>query len=467
MRTIFVTIFEGVESKNILRTSVLPTLLANPDVRLVLLTKSEERARYHKKEFNDPRIVYEVIEEPEVIGLDRFFMKLRYFLLNTESSWLWREMSFEERKNYLSHYIGSLLKFILARPGIAKIFRRLDFLLVRDRRYCWIFDKYKPDLVFVANLFSEHEIHIVREAKRRNIKTLGLINSWDRVTARSVLRLVPDKLVVFNDLVKGEVIEHNGIGRDRIFVSGIPQYDKYFTGSYTQRDEFLRKKGLDPQNKLIVFSPQGGTFSDSDWDIIDLMRRLLTEGRFGNDVSILVRFPPNDYFDPEAIARRPNMIYDYPGTRFSIIKGTDWDMTPEELQNLIDTLYHMSLIVTYASSISVDAAVFDKPVININFELRKSDSPFKTPTRYYAKTHYQKALKTGGIQLVNNEEELVKWVNIYLNDSSVDSENRKRLIMEQCVYLDGKSGERIGNFILEYLNFVNPALERGLLRNLL
>lgn len=458
MRTIFVTIFEGVESKNILRTSVLSALLGDPNVRLVLLTKNEERAMYHKKEFNDPRIVYEVIEEPEVVSLDKFFMKLRYFLLNTESSWLWREMSFEERKNYLPHYVGSLLKFTLARPGIAVIFRWLDYLLVRDSRYRGVFDKYNPDLVFVANLFSEHEIHLVREAKKRNIKTIGLINSWDRVTARSVLRLVPDKLIVFNNLVADEVIEHNGVSRDRIFVSGIPQYDKYFISAYSSREGFFRKKGIDPRHKLIAFSPQGGTFSDSDWDIIDLMHRLLTDGRFGQNVSILVRFPPNDYFDPEEIKKRPDMIYDYPGTRFSKIKGTDWDMTPDELQNLIDTLFHMSLIITYASSISVDAAVFDKPIININFELRKSASPFKIPTRYYAKAHYQKALKTGGIRLVDNEEELVKWVNNYLNDPSRDSENRKRLVKEQCVFLDGKSGERIGNFILKHLASVNPAL---------
>ena len=454
MKTVFITIFEGVESKNILRTSILPTLLGEPNIRLVLITKSNERAEYHKREFNDPRIVYEVVEVPEVLGLDRIFMKLRYFLLNTGSSWLWRQMLFEERRNHPQYYLGSFLKTILARPGVVKVFRRLDYLLVRDYRYRTIFEKYNPDLVFVANLFGEHEIHLVREAKRRKIKTIGLINSWDRVTARSVLRLIPDKLIVFNNLVSEEVVEHNGISRDQIFVSGIPQYDKYFAGVRTPREVFFRKKGLDSGHKLIVFSPQGGTFSNSDWDIIDLMHKLHVEGRFGSQVSILVRFPPNDYFDPQEFKKRTGMIYDYPGTRFSEIKGTDWDMTFEELQNLVDTLYHMSLIVTYASSISVDAAVFDRPVININFELRKSESVFKQPTRYYKKTHYQKALKTGGIRLVNNEEELVEWVNAYLKDSSVDSEKRKLLVSEQCVYLDGGSGKRIGDFILSYLNFV-------------
>ena len=108
-----------------------------------LITKSKERAEYHKKEFNDPRIVYEVVEVPAVLGLDKIFMKLRYFLLNTESSWLWRRMLFEERKNYFAYYLGSILKIIFARPAIVKIFRRIDYILVRDFRYQNIFDKYK------------------------------------------------------------------------------------------------------------------------------------------------------------------------------------------------------------------------------------------------------------------------------------------------------------------------------------
>ena len=59
-KIIFLTIFEGVEAKNLLRTSVLPTLLTDPAVRIVLFTKSLEKVEYYKKEFSDPRLIYEV-----------------------------------------------------------------------------------------------------------------------------------------------------------------------------------------------------------------------------------------------------------------------------------------------------------------------------------------------------------------------------------------------------------------------
>ena len=50
---------------------------------------------------------------------------------------------------------------------------------------------------------------------------------------------------------------------------------------------------------------------------------------------------------------------------------------------------------------------------------------------------------------MKSEEELVEWVNAYFKQPSLDREGRARLAKEQCEFLDGKSGERIGRFILE------------------
>jgi len=134
---------------------------------------------------------------------------------------------------------------------------------------------------------------------------------------------------------------------------------------------------------------------------------------------------------------------------FSEERGIDWDLNFDDLRHLKNTLYHMSLIVCYASSISVDAAIFDKPVININFEIRPNELMVKSPTQFYRMTHYKKALETGGIKMAESSEKLLEWINRYINNPEVDREGRGRLVREQCQFTDGKSGERIGNFILE------------------
>ena len=131
MKTVFVTIFEGVEAKNILRTDIFGTLLSDPDVRTVLFVKNEARAEYYKKEFKDnDRILYEVVKQPHVKGWDKFFQRLKFYLLRTESTHVWRKMLFKRRKNLFLYYSGDFINWILARPLFVKISRSLDELLV-------------------------------------------------------------------------------------------------------------------------------------------------------------------------------------------------------------------------------------------------------------------------------------------------------------------------------------------------
>lgn len=449
MKTIFITIFEGVESKNILRTSVLTTLLETPDVELVLFTKSAERVAYHEKEFHNPRIRYVVVEPQRPTGLDWFFSRLKFFLLNTETMRLRRRMVLDARKNYISYYGGAGARFIFARPIFRRIARAFDFLLVRNHLYTSYFKKYHPDLVLCANLFDEPEMHLLREAKRRGVRSVGLINSWDKVTARCIMRILPDKAIVFNHIVKEELMRYNEMSEADIFVSGLPQYDRYFSEKVTPREEFFKKIGLPPETKLIVYSPVGAAVSNSDWDIIDLLYDYNRQGKFGDGVAVMVRFPPNDFFSAEELTKRPDLLYEYPGIRFSKKRGIDWDMTFEELRHLGDTLAHMSLLVGYTTSISIDAAVFDKPVINIRFEVHPQEIMAKSPTYFYEMTHYKKVFRTGGVREVQSPAELVLWVRKYLADPSMDREGRKRLVGEQCVYTDGRAGERIAQFLLK------------------
>jgi CDP-glycerol glycerophosphotransferase (TagB/SpsB family) len=451
MRTIFITIFEGVEVKNILRTSILAGLLEHNDVRIVLFTKSQEKVDYYKKEFPDPRLIFEVVENSAPRGFDKFFSKLKFVLLRTDSTNLKRKMVSEYEHQTVRYYSGKILNFLLAWPIFRRISRFLDFLLVRNTTYSIYFDKYRPNLVFMAHLFDEPEINLLREAKRRNIKTVGFINSWDKVTSRNILRLLPDRFVVFNDIVKNELIKYDEVNEEDIFVGGLPQYDYLFDNNFQTREEFFQKIGIDPYKKLLVYASMGRAFSSTDWDMIDYLHGLTKSGKLEQDSELLVRFQPNDFVDKSEIEKRPFIKYDQPGIRFSSKRGVDWDMDFKDLDHLKNTLYHMSLVISYASSIGIDAAVYDKPIININFEIKKNDYLLKSPTQYYATSHYSNAVKTGAIDLVNSEQEMVEKINQYFKNPEIKREERKRLVLEQCKFTDGKSGERISEFLINQI----------------
>ena len=452
MKTIFITIFQAVEAKNTIRTPLARALLADPDVRIVFLTQDENRVMHYAREFVDePRVTFIAEQYPRVYGLDRFFSKLKFLLLRTPTTTLLRWMLYELHGNPVRYWGAACANFLFARAPVRRVVRALDYLLVSRTPYDKYFDEYKPDIVVLLHLFDDSEIHLLREARRRGVPTVGFINSWDKTTSRCTLRLLPDKAIVFNQIVRHELMEHNEMRAEDIFVSGVPQYDIYFTEPPISRNDFFSRLGLNPRMRLILFSVMGEAFSNSDDDILRELRALMDEGRIPDDVVFLVRFMPCDAVDRGRYPDAPRMRYEFPGVRFSYtsLVAVDWDMPNEEIVHLRDTLAHMEILVCYTSSLSIEAAIFDKPVININFEVGPKQPMAKSPTQFFEVDHYRKALATGAIRIVSSREELALWINHYLAHPEIDREGRERLVREQCVYSDGRSGERIARFLLD------------------
>lgn len=450
MKTIFIPILQGVEAKNILRTDIYRRLIAEPDVKLVFLVASRERRDYYEKEFNHERVAYEVLPPYRPGALERVFSALKFKLINNETFDLRRRMKLEEGGNHFSYFISWFFNRVFARRSVRQAVRLLDYLLIRQSFLAPLFDRYRPSIAFLAHLFDDVEIAVLREAKKRGIKSVGFVNSWDKLTARAIIRLLPDELVVFNQIVKKEAIDFADMPSEKIFIGGIPNYDCYLTQKPASREEFFRSLGVSPDKRLIVYAPNGKYSTIADGPMIDLIHSFITRSLIPN-AELLVRFQPNDEVDRSVIEKRPWLIYDIPGVRFSRGRGVDWDMTSTDIQRLIDTLYHSSLLMCYTSSLSVDAAIFKKPVININFELEKIKKLSQSPIQYYQMTHYKNAIASGGIRVVSSSGELLAWINNYLKSPQMDEEGRERLVREQCGELDGRAGKRIAEFVLSKL----------------
>ena len=454
MKTIFITILSGNGAKYILRSDIYRTMIKNEEIRLVFFVKNQERTEYYQREFNHPRIVFETISGYKLSVPERLFSFIKRYLLRSKTIDLKRLRNYEETGNWLRFLISYLANRILARPAVRKIIRFLDQHWVKNDQSVPYFERYHPQMLLVTDVLDDREAGFIREAKKRKIISVGLILSWDRVTSRWMTRLLTDKYIVHNDIMKQEMETYCDVKKDKIFISGAIQFDYLKTPLRVSREEFYRQNSISLDNKIILFGPVGRTFDKTkelDFGLMEKLNSWIEEKKFGDhELTLIVRFPPNDFVEIDKLTTFVHVIYQIPGIRFSQKRGADWDMTDEDLELLKETLHYCSLVVCFYSSLSIDAALVDKPVINVNFNIKDKEI-ISRPHHYYQSTHYSKALATGGLKLVKNEQELIEALKKYLENPFLDRAGREELVRSQCFRADGQSGRRAAEFLLSWL----------------
>jgi CDP-glycerol glycerophosphotransferase (TagB/SpsB family) len=103
--------------------------------------------------------------------------------------------------------------------------------------------------------------------------------------------------------------------------------------------------------------------------------------------------------------------------------------------------------LTVGSTLAIDAALCDTPVVGVAFDGLQRLPYSRSIRRAYDYTHYRPLVETGGLRLAESEEQMIELVNRYLEDPELDSEGRARIAQEQGWRVDGRSGERVAQLI--------------------
>lgn len=451
MKTIFIPIFQGVEARNVLRTDVTKRLLSYPDVRVVFFVSSVERKNYYEREFLSDRVVFEVYSGYKPSTLEWILSKFKVYAFKSETMDNKRIMKRELGGGTFWYYRSLLWNRIWARPFCRKILRFIDYHFVRREHFTALFEKYRPQAVFLGHLFDDLETAMLREAKRRKIPTAGLINSWDKLTSRCILRLIPDALFVPNRLTYDEAQSYQDVPKANIIITGAPQFDIYFSTKFSPRADFCKVIGVEADKKLILVCPVGKAFSGSDWKILEHLQSLYAGNHIPQDIHFIVRFPPNDIVEKKSELDPKLFTFQTPGVRWSKTRGVDWDLNEADLKSLADTVYHSELLIPFWSTMNIDGAILNKPHINIDFDIEGGvyiDGSFYQ----YQSAHYKKILRTGSPTVVRNLDELKEGINTYLKDPTVQSEERKLMVTEQVYRLDGKAGSDMAEILYNMMS---------------
>ena len=125
----------------------------------------------------------------------------------------------------------------------------------------------------------------------------------------------------------------------------------------------------------------------------------------------------------------------------------DLELSLKESDHLSNTVYHANLVIYVATTLGIDALVFNKPQIIVNFDGYENKPYTLSVKRFHNEDHMKKMIACGGVKLVKNREELINQVNNYLEHPALDQEGRDKMFTQQLWKLDGNSPQRIARAV--------------------
>jgi hypothetical protein len=320
-----------------------------------------------------------------------------------------------------------------------------------------LFDEHQPKLVVAANpglVFSE--VPLLRTARRRGVFSMAIDPSWDNFTNKLIPVRQVDRLVVWNDIMKAQAIDLHGYRAEAVRVAGAQQFDPHFRPqSRSTRAEFFARVGADPSRKLIALTTTPRSLYSHHDHVLRAMVAALRGGAL-DGAQILVRLHPRDEVEAyREFLNVPDVIIEKPfRDTVKVADGLAIDVMPEHQRHLGDTMCYSDVIVNVASTIAIEACIFDTPVVNICFD-GPGETPYvKSSTRYYSFTHYVNITSRHAVSVATSPDEMVAMIGRYLADPSLDAAGRRQVVLDQCQFTDGRSAERVIQCVLDELGAV-------------
>ncbi|MBO05813.1 MAG: CDP-glycerol glycerophosphotransferase family protein [Candidatus Pacebacteria bacterium] len=453
-KTVFITISRGFGVRNILRTDFLNYLKQN-NTKIVLLfanIRKKEIPQYLLDEFKDENVYIENVSFPNKSKFRRKFWALSRLLVYNKTD---RKLRYLRRGKRT--IIGDILLItenmffsIVGRIHILKSFIRFIEQRLFSSEWCEeYFDKYNPDVVFSTSIISSFDVDILKEAKRRSVKTVGMPRGWDNV-ATTFYRVVPEVLVVQNEVMKSDAMRCQNIKPEHITVIGFPQFDLYRKKDILlSRKDFFKSIGLNDPTKKLIFWGSSGMWTPNDNNICETLVDTVENNKLDIPAYLFIRSHFTDAVKKRFhyLKGRENVIVDDNYT-FSEFFRDNFDATKDEIIKFINTIYHSDVIISLCSTLALDALCYDKPIINTVFEGLYDKEGNDISYVMYMHEHYKPLLKHDAVKLVYSKDELISNINRYLNHPEYEKEARAKAFETLCYKGDGLASKRLADVVL-------------------
>lgn len=223
-----------------------------------------------------------------------------------------------------------------------------------------------PDVVVVTPLVNpaSMQVDLVKAAQALGIRTCVCIASWDHLTTKGLMRILPDRVAVWNETQKQEAEKFHGAPPARIIVTGAQAFDDWFEREVNiAYDEFCKSVGLNPSRPFVLFVGSTASISAPDTEV-KFVRQWIAALRAGgsralSEIGILVR--PHPYNSGHW---KHADLSDFANVAIWPRNGAN-PAAAKDRADYFASLHHSAAVVGINTSAMIEAAIVGRPVLTI------------------------------------------------------------------------------------------------------
>ena len=307
-----------------------------------------------------------------------------------------------------------------------------------------------PDVILSTVNVSGREFPYRTVAKELGLPFVTSILSFDNLTSRGI---VPrdSHYFVWGRRMSMELLRlYPDLRADQVTITGTPQFDFHRWPDCTwTRERTLRELGLEPDDEYFLYGASVGSLAPQEPALVAQLVSRMRERHRLHRRAVVIRLHPLD-----TPARWTGVAQHGWRVRLSTpfaAAGVPEDRslpTYEDYARLTSSLTHADGCINIASTISLDAAILDRPVICIDFR----SEPASPPEMLYAEydcEHYAPLVQSGGIRVACTWSELLDLLEQATLAPAAERQLRARMIEEQCGPVDGRCASRVAEALAQ------------------
>lgn len=276
-----------------------------------------------------------------------------------------------------------------------------------------IYQKNEVNIV-VINIPRQDTLHsALATAESINIPRFLYFHTSKDINANGRINHDFTQIGVWNDWMREELIKQNpDIPRSSISITGCGHFDCVGRSDLLlEEQQFRRRIGVRPESKIILFPASASWVVPEEERYIKLLSDAIQNKRIQPSVQIVIRPNPMD--------QTKKWDIDFQNNPEIVLVTTDWHWDARQnwcFQRYEDMVFYNSLLyysdvcVSIPSTVTVECAIANLPVINIGFDLSGPKPLPGSIQSFWVADFYQSVVRYGAAKRCDSPDELINAV---------------------------------------------------------